>query len=134
MGNGQAMTTLLQKLQAATEPSEELDTAIWIIAKPDDRELIEFGDGRFGKRDPQDGCAFDVAPRYTASVDIALTLIPHGFIWKIFNDYPGTFYWCEIETHDWLPDGRPNRFRSEACASAPFAICEAVVHTFTAPE
>lgn len=68
---------LIAKLEAATGPDRALDGEIFKACYPN-RDWLEFADG-WCARDPDDGCAFDVAPKYSASIDAALTLVPEGW-------------------------------------------------------
>lgn len=92
---------LIEKLEQATGPDRALDAAITVVLdireewlRSDDRPLVASADdkgcptarlghvsaGKFGP-------GFE-APRYTASIDAALTLVPEGSTWDLtFDDY-----------------------------------------------
>lgn len=59
----------------AAEFVAEEDGAIRVFAKGDDGEMRSFH-----KRG---------APRYTASIDAALTLVPEGSVWHVMTDFGG---------------------------------------------
>jgi len=86
------MTTLLSRLQSATGPSRELDA-----------EIALANGWTFTKMKPENGCGGDKhpywrrpgetewymrtlagPPRYTESIDAALTLVPEGWAWSIY--------------------------------------------------
>ena len=74
------MTDLLIRLENAKEGSRELDAEILRIARP------EFADMQFhptvaGWLIGGDHKQPEYAPRYTTSLDAALTLVPEGCIW-----------------------------------------------------
>lgn len=129
---------LLEQIEKATGPNRVLDRAIarsleTLPTKPFETAApFERLGGMywvFGKKDTPDGEVEEkwskCPPLYTSSVDAALTYIPKGFIWKVFNDFPGDYYWCELTSDDWLPGGKLHTVRSEASFSAALAICEA---------
>src|SRR5882672_6589194 len=72
MSPDQAKATLLSRLQAAAGPSRELDAEIALA-------------NGWKKSDPQgywcapDGDVWATPPRYTESIDAALTLLPEDF-------------------------------------------------------
>jgi hypothetical protein len=75
------MTTLLSRLQSATEPSRELDDEIAMLVKavPDGMERYGIGwwHGPGGQWH---------TPRYTESTDAALTLVPPTLRWHVERD------------------------------------------------
>lgn len=100
------LSALVQRLEAATGPDRELDLAIELGRRPDGEiaKLMQFRRGF----DHQPGMAWDIhgqsvcfekftadgrctynggipLPRYTASLDAALTLVPDGWEWKVSN-------------------------------------------------
>lgn len=67
------MQGLIKRLEAASEPSRELDEAICVaVGRP-----LTFDDGVVS------GC--NVKP-YTSSIDAALMLVPEGFAWAVAMD------------------------------------------------
>lgn len=104
------LTTLIAKLEAATGPNRELDALIWCAVGPSqtdeeydaawrdsncqlpiapDRELsgmtlaqaIEKHPNRIAK-----AAAYWNVPRFTASIDAALTLVPEGMSYELHVD------------------------------------------------
>jgi hypothetical protein len=72
-----SMTELAERCEQATGPCRNLDNAIRLATN--------------------NGCAFDDDPRYTASIDAAMTLVPEG--WRIVGI-------CESE-----PDSPPEELK-----------------------
>lgn len=99
------MSDLIERLEKATGPDRILDDAIWTAI----------------------GHKGGFSAQFTGSIDAALTLVPRGAIWKVFNDWPGEFHWAEVQTTDWLPNGEPNILRSRACESPAIALCIAAL-------
>ena len=96
-------TALITKLEAATEGSRLLDAYIWMIS--DNRELRLDGDVLLAKsrKQPYDECVLGVyrhhvfdaelshkppLPRYTTSLDAALTLVPEGWQVHMISNQP----------------------------------------------
>lgn len=73
------MDELIKRLEEATGPSRELDAEIAVASGG-----YFFGDGELCYRDgetivhPGHG-GIDLAPKYTSSIDAALTLVPEGW-------------------------------------------------------
>jgi hypothetical protein len=86
--------TLLARLEAATGPDRELDAEIGIAAK----RFVRTHDGPRGyvlARIDADGLIVDLpgsggplalVPRYTASIDAALSWMPEGWRWQMRQD------------------------------------------------
>ena len=71
------MTDLIERLEAATEGSRELDLICWDAPEG----LQDIG----CYEDPAAGCLdgdIYYAPHYTTSIDAALTLVPEGLSWR----------------------------------------------------
>jgi hypothetical protein len=80
-----SLTSLIERIEAATEGSRELDGLIWkaICEKPGDVWANDVIDGDVWlRRDPIDHVAWEGPPAYSTSIDAALTLLPEGFKWK----------------------------------------------------
>lgn len=80
--------TLLEHLEQAEGPSRELDARIW--AEIDDRDVRVDEQGRMlgrSRTPPHDECVLldkrFGGPRYTESIDAALTLVPEGKWWVL---------------------------------------------------
>lgn len=77
------MQDLIKRLEAASEPSRELDEAICVaVGRP-----LTLDDGVVS------GC--NVKP-YTSSIDAALMLVPEGFVWSVEKLNTGG-YWALVE-------------------------------------
>ena len=78
------MRELIARLEAATGPDRELDAAIAVQVgiNPDYQ-----GDGRYG------------CPKFSASLDAALTLVPEGWEWSISGS--GTAAICSCWNDDY---------------------------------
>ena len=85
------LPSLIAKLEAATGPSRELDCEIWTAANGRGQPMISVGPPTytevrlFCNPTPEiDWIGYDLyntAPRYTASLDAALTLVPEEPLW-----------------------------------------------------
>lgn len=95
-----SLTSLIERIEAATEGSRELDGCIYIA--------VNIPSEKVGRIDQIDGCvgwwpkgapyvsAIEV-PRYSTSIDAALMLLPDDYDWIIGNvngQYGGTPYAC----------------------------------------
>lgn len=74
------LTSLISRLEAAEGPSRELDGMIFRAINPDvpDEDWRDFQDDVWCMRDPEDAIAFIVPPKFTESMDAAMTLMPAG--------------------------------------------------------
>lgn len=119
---------LIAALEAATGPSRELDVRIFalsndpaIIREPGDhrgRGIVTWALSRWIKEEACDaspvwweylaGCV--QAPRYTSSIDTALTLVPEGWSWDcglIINDRDFTSHvWRDEPTEAGIMRGK----------------------------
>jgi hypothetical protein len=73
------MADLISRLQALTEPSREIDAEIalangWYIGKTVNEGCWFSPDGEIHDREP---------PRFTGSLDAALTLVPQTSVWRL---------------------------------------------------
>lgn len=99
------MKDLIARLEAATEGSRELDGDIWLATDPEAAQGVmtsgvAFGDRTWSAEDDRKMCLDRLrrnAPRFTTSLDAAVTLVPPGFAWKV-----GT---CHVSDDAWVvPD------------------------------
>ncbi len=81
---------LIAKLEQCQVPDRHLDSLIW--AEVDDRDVITHTDGQLmarSRRAPYDTCLLDPErhkpplPKFTQSLDAALTLVPEGCDWEL---------------------------------------------------
>lgn len=83
-----SFTSLIERIEAATEGSRELDAGVWLACTPgatrDKWSYIHKATGREctvdETRDVTDRLI--IVPSFTASLDAVLTLLPDGFKWK----------------------------------------------------
>ena len=67
----QALSALLAKLEAATGPSRELDAQIAVATGVSPHRML------------QSALTCGCSPRYTASLDAAMGLVPDGYGWSV---------------------------------------------------
>ena len=91
-----ALQELIARLEKATEGSRELDAEIAVVSG-------EFLHGKVSKTRPwlvtQAGINRE-PPRYSASIDAALTLVPEDFQWLVRDDERGGF--CNVTSPDFV--------------------------------
>lgn len=140
------MKELIKRLERAAAGSRELDWAI-----RDHLGLVEipievvFGrnDGcwvrRVGEQIIDIGSFMDSGatssdaylPRYTTSIDAALTLVPNdgNHVWTLYNDFPCDVFWAVVTSDgkDDEPDPEYIQYRSGDCASPALALCIAAM-------
>lgn len=76
------MNDLIERIEAASGPDREIDLAIDLGARPDQWAQVCHDNPASV---PTQWCDDDELPRYTASVDAALTLVPVDRQWSITN-------------------------------------------------
>ena len=74
---------LATRVEGASGPDRELDGEIAKLLAPD-RDWHRFENG-WGARCLDDGAAFDMAPAYTASIEVARSLVPIGVFEEIWS-------------------------------------------------
>jgi hypothetical protein len=99
------MTDLIEKLEAATEGSRELDAAIHRLVVPKPMYAI-------------DGWPGAEALDYTTSIDAALTLVPEGFAYTIHKEPPNTHSYIRL----WNPFKRGHQ-QTAVGSNTALAIC-----------
>lgn len=152
------MTDLTERLKRATGPDREIDLAIELALNPDgdiaklqqyrrgmdQKEGMQWDIGRgslssgsvlYAKWTDDGRCPYNGGyplPRYTGSVDAALTLVPEGYFLtlqggKAVGDYPA---YCHAELEcgpDTLgrdmAEGEPHQYRHYNAPTMPLAIC-----------
>lgn len=81
---------LIARLEAATGPDRELDSRIW--ADVNSQPLYQYDSPEYGTVRAYEGGWIDprlnpnvsmISPRYTASIDDALMLVPYNMDWEI---------------------------------------------------
>lgn len=89
------MLELIERLEKATEPALELDGLIAEAIEPNRFKELD------RRKDPNWDyfCAIFAIPRYTASIDAALTLVPHGCDWEFGSAKlvaNGCWHWAKV--------------------------------------
>jgi len=82
------VTDILFRLQSATGPNRELDAGIALANGWTERRREDL-QGPYTRWHGPKGQDYPNAPRYTESIDAALTLVPEGAVWHIMTDYGG---------------------------------------------
>ena len=82
------MTELARRCEDAEGPSRELDAEIFIAVLWPDHKLQTTCDlfpdeVRTGRIQEPNGCGWMESPRYTSSLDAAMTLVPEGWLWQV---------------------------------------------------
>jgi hypothetical protein len=126
------MKELIANLEAATEPSRELDLDILWEIFPEERKKVFDGvrhistmtavHGEFWYL-PLADREFD-CPRYIGEVDTALTLVPKGYSWMA-GCAPGTRFFATLYTTE--ESGLPHDGIEATGATAAIAICIAAL-------
>ncbi len=121
------MTSLIARLQAATEPDRELDLAISMAVNY--RGMFGKTDWKFNGepneiRSPTGGilCARQFVPYWTESIDAALGLVPDGAEWELTTIYH--IAQCEVGLNNSDGVTHTGRRKDMNCA---LAICEAAL-------
>lgn len=98
------MTTaeLIERLERAEAPSRELDAEIAALVHVDadglDFEAFPEPSGKVTIYFPSKVKQAYAAPRYTASMDAALTLVPVGWEWSLYSAQSGFRPQAQLET------------------------------------
>jgi hypothetical protein len=133
------ISTLIERLEKATGPDRELDLSIHLAIDPDGKiaEIVRFrrgfdgcegmtwdicgGSVCFQKYDDTGRCNFNGGyplPRYTESIDAALTLVPDGWTISLHSDCIGKWFSearkCGVGTHIAWPS---------RCTNGAIALC-----------
>lgn len=88
-----SLTSLIERIEAATEGSQELDKVIWLACTPgatrDKWSYIHRATGRECTVDEtrDETGRLIIVPSYSTSIDAALTLLPEGLEFEFTNLY-----------------------------------------------
>lgn len=146
-----ALVALIERVEKAEGPSRELDAAITRCVHPDwrvDRDKF-WSEGNHDawciRRDGRLDMPCDEAlPRFTASIDAALTLVPEIVApstpagrWPATVDIrrhdDGTG-WASVQEHDAVCEGAEDELYVEASAATPaLALCAAALRARAEP-
>lgn len=83
-----SLTSLIERIEAATEGSRELDAEIWLACTPgatrNKWSYVHKATGRECTADETRDATgrFIIVPSFTASIEAALTLLPEGWWWS----------------------------------------------------
>lgn len=100
------LTSLIERVEAATEGSRELDKVIWLActsgATRDKWSYIHKATGRECTVDETRDATgrLIIVPEYTTSIDAALTLMPEGQDWSLFSDNGTAMAGCMPASED----------------------------------
>lgn len=143
-GSSHAIDLLVEKLTEATGPSRELDAEIAVLANP---RGFKFGSGdylkiptRHDEVEPghywlvsRSGMSLHGAPKFTESIDAALTLVPEGLSFELARYADEAAYvnlWSKADPI--TPFGR-GKIRVKADGkTAAIALCIAVLKALRA--
>lgn len=120
--------TLIEKLEAAEGPSQELDREIWLraVASKDQIKMVAIGRKHFGDAEANDRIDIMSDSRsYTASIDTALTLVPE----EMRDEISITTLHCVARVAinlNHAPDDGPY-YGSSEYNSIPIALCIAAL-------
>lgn len=119
------LEAIIARLEAATGPDCKLDGEIFKLLNPEGH-WVEFS-GVWHRRDDVDFVAYDIPPKFSLSIDAALTLVPEG--WRIgfedagrcdHNDLVEAWCWpfeSEFEP-EWQNGDQGYRSAEDSCRAA----------------
>lgn len=122
-----SLTSLIERIEAATEGSRELDGSIYIA--------VNIPPEKTGRIDQIDGCvgwwpkgapyvsAIEV-PRYSTSVDAALTLLPEGKCWRLAH---GHLVGCTSAVAEVMERGFGTKLSLAEAATPALALLAAIL-------
>lgn len=122
---------LAERCEKATGPDRELDCLIFeaqhLLLMPNHRGMID-GEPTGEYYSPDGNQLPERAPRYTASIDASLTLVPQGFASAVgtmaFEGSASKPWGCY-----WEPNGKPHTFEA---ATPALALCAAALRALAA--
>ena len=121
------LNTLAGRVEAATGPDRELDAAIANAVGAEHGQKSGWSNGENGDYFVIDECA----PRYTASIDAALTLVPDG--WSVLSAWNPTGR-CKCDLSDGPMDGQNRTWiGSEPCPTPALALTAAALRAGAKP-
>ena len=130
------LSSLIERLEKAEGPSRELDILIGYAVD------LEADEGHMSFRNNFDICGMKqmlrmaesyqnvwstMLPRYTSSIDAALTLVPEGFKWKAGYSYLVPH---NAEVRDYRDNPICGSFIGESDANRAIAICIAALKAY----
>ena len=125
------MDDLIKRIEAAAAPSFELDAEIAVASgqfvrerRGRDRQDWFYPVGQaWGRRNSSPYCSsHDRLPRYTASIDAALTLVPEGCEWIVEAYTSNSVKAAHVRASAWV-SGAPRYF----AATPALALCAAAL-------
>ena len=101
-----SLTSLIERIEAATGGDRELDAEIWLACTPgatrDKWSYVHRATGRECTVDETRNATdrLIIVPSYTTSIDAALTLLPEGNDWSLFFDNGAALAGCQPASED----------------------------------
>lgn len=104
-----SLIELAERVEKADGPDRGLDALIAIALDPERQVIVDHEPGRFPRKaiygpvtklvpmaeaNGEDAADYINAPRYTASLDAAMTLVPEGHNWAVEHSTDGDGAWC----------------------------------------
>lgn len=133
---------LIAELEAATEGSRELDHSIFLATHPEQGTTSEGGEYWYAGHLDEDGGPWIRLPKYTTSLDAALTLVPKG--WSLFglrqgdptlsDSNPEKRSWASIKPHQQNDAGWKLGIQMNHALTPALALCIAIAKTRQAIE
>lgn len=139
------MKDLIERLEKSEGPDRELDCLIWTAVNGKGQPMKTVAEPYY--EPPRFFCnpnpeinwigydLLNVAERYTASLDSALTLVPEGLAWTLGQNVHHR-YW-QASVHNLDEDGRPQSIGYSSLQgnrTAPIALCAAALKARAASE
>jgi hypothetical protein len=129
------LAALIERLEKATGPDRDLDTAIHegAIGLRMYESVHRYGDGtvvlRYYPGPPEP--TYHVLPRYTASIDAALTLVPEHYSYELVQSAVEPPAFARARLWDWrrspVFSDPENEWKSEGSRPLAIAICIAAL-------
>lgn len=123
------MTDLIERLEAATEGSRELDCEVacalgWKFERRGNRKKRWWYEPGLDEAESLDSSHRHNSAwpnmRWTTSIDAALTLVPEGLLWIIFGNHGDGIV-------EMFPSGSRNDYEKTLASTVPLAICIAAL-------
>jgi hypothetical protein len=123
------MKDLIERLEKATGPDRELDAKLafvngaWAAGVDEGVPWVQWAKNTAVEIN-------DELPRYTASIDAALTLVPEGWEWELYSNPPSAWL-CE---RGYDPDTYNGKTALASTKSPAIALCIAALKARSAAE
>jgi len=118
------MTDLIKQLEEATECSRDLDADIAIdIAPEKGGEFFREDNGRFTFYPELGPKRISFAPKFTESIDAALTLVPEGWNWATNHNTTWVDRKKYLTTQELLTQGKTVNGVFSDCGTIALRLC-----------